>query len=859
MKKTVKKALAIAFALIMVFGLIPLAPVVKAASPPVNFVMNYEIDGDYVDVTLTFKDCAGLYALDMQAIYDESELICDSVTPSYDFSYSYLWRNYANFAFNTSYAGQILMGIAFLDELKETELEFCTIRFQIIGDFTETVIRLEQRDNLPTLLNSLVITKPSESTVCKHEDLNKDYLCDNCSEIVLGDDTDIVLENSVIFSKDKKTLVAYLGKDTEYTVPSTVEKIADSAFYGAASLEKISADSVKEIGEKAFENCSSLQNFSIPSTVTSVAYATFAGCTSLNSIAIPSSVTSIDSFAFGDCTSLGNVTIPDSVTKIGAYAFSGCKTLATATLSKSLTEIAFGLFYNCSELETITIPEKVSLIDTSAFRRCTGLTHVVLNKNLERIADYAFEACSGLLSVNIPSSVKIIALCAFSDCSALEEVIFNEGLQYLSVAAFENCTSLKAVSIPTTVEYIAHYVFDNCSSLEEINLPDSLMDMETDSFIGTAHYNDKANWVNGEYYICNHLVKLSEDKKINGAYEVREGTKLILDDVYSGQENMTAVTLPEGTTKLGMYSFYNTGISEITIPSSVTKLEYKAFADCSSLTEIELPDSVVRLAYCTFYNTPFYKDAANWENGVLYIGNSLVDAVKPYPASRGEYYKDAQPVSGVYEIKDGTKYVATSAFSDTLVTEISVPRSVELVDVNAFYSDSLEKIIFYNPETVIMQNNEYDRDLMAMDPYSKSIDIKTVIYGYKNSTAEKYAKEYGNPFVDMGTAPSDHITEHDYSSSIVSPTCSEKGYTIYFCTCGDYYKSDYTEIIPHEDIDGDGTCDMCLNDMSSESTTNSCSHMCHKSGFMGFVWKLLNFFSKLFRVNPVCECGMAHY
>ncbi len=38
-----------------------------------------------------------------------------------------------------------------------------------------------------------------------------------------------------------------------------------------------------------------------------------------------------------------------------------------------------------------------------------------------------------------------------------------------------------------------------------------------------------------------------------------------------------------------------------------------------------------------------------------------------------------------------------------------------------------------------------------------------------------------------------------------------------------------------------------------------CSCNCHKSGFMGFLWKIINFFNKLFKMNPVCECGVKHY
>ncbi len=39
----------------------------------------------------------------------------------------------------------------------------------------------------------------------------------------------------------------------------------------------------------------------------------------------------------------------------------------------------------------------------------------------------------------------------------------------------------------------------------------------------------------------------------------------------------------------------------------------------------------------------------------------------------------------------------------------------------------------------------------------------------------------------------------------------------------------------------------------------NCEHVCHRDGFMGFLWKIVNFFNRLFGMNPVCECKMAHY
>ncbi len=45
----------------------------------------------------------------------------------------------------------------------------------------------------------------------------------------------------------------------------------------------------------------------------------------------------------------------------------------------------------------------------------------------------------------------------------------------------------------------------------------------------------------------------------------------------------------------------------------------------------------------------------------------------------------------------------------------------------------------------------------------------------------------------------------------------------------------------------------------TELETGYCNHICHQDGFMGFLWKIFIFFSKLFGTNPVCECGKIHY
>ncbi len=103
---------------------------------------------------------------------------------------------------------------------------------------------------------------------------------------------------------------------------------------------------------------------------------------------------------------------------------------------------------------------------------------------------------------------------------------------------------------------------------------------------------------------------------------------------------------------------------------------------------------------------------------------------------------------------------------------------------------------------------------------------------------------------DNYTKPIAKLPGHTYTSSVkTAPTCTEKGYTTYKCDCGYSYDGDYVNAKSHNFENG--KCTKC-----GDSKAASCSHMCHKNNF---IWKLLKFFFKLFRIQPVCECGVKHY
>ena len=88
-----------------------------------------------------------------------------------------------------------------------------------------------------------------------------------------------IYEDNVLFNKNKTTLIAYIAKETNYTIPN----------------------SVTTIGNQAFSGCNSLTSINISNSVTTIGWAAFSDCDSLTSINIPNSVTTIGNGAFRDC------------------------------------------------------------------------------------------------------------------------------------------------------------------------------------------------------------------------------------------------------------------------------------------------------------------------------------------------------------------------------------------------------------------------------------------------------------------------------------------------------------------------------------------------------------------------------
>jgi hypothetical protein len=268
------------------------------------------------------------------------------------------------------------------------------------------------------------------------------------------------------------------------TIPGFVTSIGNNAFSGSNRLMRITFTPISEltnIGQFAFQSCSSLTSLAIPNSVTSIGQYAFSDCISLTSLEIPNSVTSIERSIIQGCQSLTSFKFSSSVTSINTYQlFSGCTSLISIDVDilnhnySSLLGVLFNksattlLVYPRGLIGSYTIPDSVTSIDLDAFGDCTNLTNVIIPNSVTSIGDSAFKSCANLTNVIIPNSVTSIGAQAFRYCVQFTKVIISNFVTSIGNNAFANCSNLAKLIIGTSVTYIGNYAFNSCNKLTNV-------------------------------------------------------------------------------------------------------------------------------------------------------------------------------------------------------------------------------------------------------------------------------------------------------------------------------------------------------------------------------------------------------
>ena len=352
---------------------------------------------------------------------------------------------------------------------------------------------------------------------------------------------------------------------TEFTVPAQIKKFRNNAFKdcvnlqsvtilydgisfgsgtfsGCTSLTTVNLTNPTSIPGGTFSNCSSLTQFTIPESATEVGACAFTG-TSVTSLHFPANVKSIGYEMANGVTTLKTVTFAENgnLTKIGHMAFINSGLIGDIVLPEGLTEIAYSAFSN-TQITSVTLPSTLTTIGESAFKS-TLITSIELPDSLVTIGKAVFQYTK-ITSVVLPESLTTIGEYAFAN-TPITSVNLPESLVSVGIYAFAE-TSVTEAIIPDSITSIPSYMFYKCKSLTTVSIP-----------AGFTKIGEKA------FQNCNAITSLT--------FRGNAGENAVIDTAaFESCYKLGVVTIPEGVTTLNNCAFNASGITHLTLPSTLT-------------------------------------------------------------------------------------------------------------------------------------------------------------------------------------------------------------------------------------------------------------------------------------------------
>ena len=220
---------------------------------------------------------------------------------------------------------------------------------------------------------------------------------------------------------------------------------------------------------------------------------------------------------------------------------------------------------------------------------------------------------------------------------------------------------------------------------------------------------------------------------LNGAYSVKEGTRIICDRAFSHCRYLPEIVIPSSVTSIGYSAFsFCDSLSEIVIPSSVTSIGDSAFSWCRFLSEIVIPSSVTSIGDRAFS-----------------LCRSLSEIVIPFSVTSigDSAFYGCDSLSKVVIPSSVTSIGKDAFFRCDSLSEIVIPSSVTSIGDWAFSSCSSLKYISIPKSVICLNGNpfaEWNGKLECLSPnfvYEDDILFnkdKSRIISFRNQNIRSY-------------------------------------------------------------------------------------------------------------------------
>lgn len=571
--------------------------------------------------------------------------------------------------------------------------------------------------------------------------------CSTLENVYVAEGNDYYVSiDGILCTVDNEAIYCPYGKRDAIEINEKIAKIGEGAFANRTFIASvIIPDTISEIKAGAFKGCSSLASAifigSAASLSTEIGAEAFRDLPQLTAITFDElcDVTFIDEFAFADNAGLTVIELPKSIRQIGDYAFKGCVNVTTVVLNaENSASLGNKVFADCSLLTSIRLSAGVTSVTPTTFADCDRLEEIVVNEN-----NAAYVAENGVLynkaqtelvyclpkatAITIPETVTTIKANAFEN-GALESVVIGKNVATIEEYAFNNCLALATLTFEydrTASLEIGADAFANCAVLAEAKLPATTTKIGANAFKNagskasefvltfteegkTAAISEIGESAFESVKVSNLVVpasvtKIGANAFANSALETvvfeTENLEKIEELAFANNAKLTSVTLPtSGLKTIGAKAFYGANsLESLTVPATVTSIEYGAFYGAEKLSSLTFADGDADLVIAS---------AADGENGAFGSAYELTELVLPNRLTAiGDYaFYNATKLAGItFGAQTRILSIGKAAFSlcgkNAAISEgftLTVPGAIAVIGESAFAQACFTEVVFEN-------------------------------------------------------------------------------------------------------------------------------------------------------------------
>lgn len=516
---------------------------------------------------------------------------------------------------------------------------------------------------------------------------------DNLIKVTIGGDVEYVGYRAFAECDSLRTI----------TIEDSVATIDTAAFSNNKELVNVSLGAgVKDLGSGVFAGCSQLKELSVSEDNTYLYYS--------NGVLYDDEETKV--YALMPAYEKGAYTMPGTVTEIMGYAFWGNPYLEKVTLGSGLYEVPAYAFSNCMNLREVEIPLPVHGIGSKAFEDCVNLQTVEIPDSMSKISDSAFDGCPNVELNATPGTygAEYAAALQKSDVEEVEYEDVKDA-QIINPGTDEK-TEASVSGEESDTEEESDLTTDEQTPAPEPTLSVETERINNRTLLGQSSIvsgravifidNRQSNVLNGNQSAGSNagsdridLSQLGETEGIETEagqagllglenlladnaqkgkdfpkYTIVGDTKIAAQAFYQ-DENLTEYQIEDGITQIGEFAFARSGLTSLTIPEGVTDIGYGAFYHCDALAEVTIPSTVTRIEPYAFDQTLWIQDMDSAASPFKIVGDGILIA---YGGS-----------DSVVNIPNGVKQIGPLVFKDHMgITAVNIPETVEVVCEEAF-------------------------------------------------------------------------------------------------------------------------------------------------------------------------------